>query len=145
LPNGNERWIFQKTQDHPSYDCSQVELGKKGAVWSTVKLVKLGDALFADFAPGPAFPQGPLDISYPRIDAHVIARIWPEKDELKIRFLDVKWAYKQIHENKFSLAHIDVPTELVVTATTEELRKFAGEHADDMEAFSAEYKLVRVK
>jgi len=141
----NERWIFQKTQDHLSYDCSRVQLGKKGIVWSTVKLVKLGDALFVDFEPGPAFPEGPQDLSYPSIDAHTIARIWLEKDEIRIRFLDEKWAFKQIHDSKFSLSHVETPTDLVVTATTEELRKFAAEHADDKEAFSVEFHLTRVK
>jgi len=74
--NESERWVFQKTQDHLSYDCTQLELGKKGVVWSTVKLVKLGDVIFADFEPGPAFPEGPQDLSYPRIDARV-ARALP--------------------------------------------------------------------
>ena len=141
----NERWVFEKTQDHLSYDCTQIELGKKGVVWSTVKLVKLGDVLFADFEPGPAFPEGPQDLSYPRIDAHAIARLWLDKDELRIRFLDEKWAWKQIHESKFTLSHVETPTALVVTASTEELRKFAREHADDQEAFSAEFRLIRMK
>jgi hypothetical protein len=113
--NENERWIFQKTQDHLSYDCSQLQLGRKGIVWSTVKLVKLGDFLFVDFEPGPAFPEGPQDLSYPRIDAHAIAGIWLDKDEVRIRFLDEKWAWKQIHNSKFSLSHVEAPTALVVS------------------------------
>jgi hypothetical protein len=141
----NDRWIFQKTQDHLSYDCSQVKLGKKGIVWSTAKLVKLGNVLFLDFEPGPAFPEGAQDVSYPSIDAHAIARIWLDRDELTIRFLDEKWARKQIHENKFSLSYVDTPTALVVTASTEDLRKFAAARADDRDAFSDEYRLFRVK
>src|SRR6267142_1824262 len=84
---------------------------------------------FADFEPGPAFPEGPQDLPYPRIDAHAIARIWLDKDDLRIRFLDEKWALNQIHEGKFTLSHFEAPTALVVTARTEELRKFAAEHA----------------
>lgn len=141
----SDRWIFQKTRDHLSYDCSQVTLGKKGVVWSTAKLVKLGNALFLDFEPGPAFPEGAQDVYYPSIDAHAIARIWLDKDELMIRFLDEKWAWKQIHESKFSLSYVDAPTALVVTASTEELRKFVTTHADDKDAFSDEYRLFRVK
>jgi hypothetical protein len=141
----NERWIFQKTLDHPSYDCSQIELGKRGAVFSTVQLVRLGDSTFVDFGPGPAFPEGPQDISYPRVDAHAIGRIWVENDDIKIRFLDAKWAYKQIHAATFPLTYVEVPTDLVVTATTEQLRKFVVDHADDKEAFSAEFHLVRMK
>jgi hypothetical protein len=133
--NENGRWIFQKTQDHLSYDCSQVKLGKKGVISSTAKLVKLGNALFLDFAPGPAFPEGAQDVSYPSIDAHAMARIWLDKDELTIRFLDEKWAWKQIHESKFSLSCVDAPTALVVTASAEELRNFATTHADDKDAF----------
>jgi hypothetical protein len=143
--NEYERWVFQKTQDHLSYDCTQIELGKKGVVWSTVTLVKFGDILFADFGPGPAFPEGPQDLSYPRIDAHAIARVWLDKDELRIRFLDEKWAWKQVHAGNLNLPHVEAPTALVLTATTEELRTFAVEHADDKEAFSAEFRLIRVK
>jgi hypothetical protein len=141
----NERWIFQKTLDHPSYDCSQIELGKHGAVLSTAQLVKLGDTLFVDFSPGPAFPEGPQDTSYPRVDAHAIGRIWAGKDEIKIRFLDAKWAWKQIHAGNFPLTYVDAPTDLVVTATTDQLRKFASDHADDKEAFSVEFRLIRMK
>jgi len=75
---------------------------------------------------------------------HAIAGIWLDKDEVRIRFLDEKWAWKQIHNSKFSLSHVEAPTALVVTATTEELRKFATEHADDKEVFSADFRLVRV-
>jgi hypothetical protein len=141
----NERWIFQKTLDHQSYDCSQIELGKHGAVLSTATLVKLGDTQFVDFESGPAFPEGPQDVSYPMIYAHAIGRIWVDKDEIKIRFLDVKWAYKQIHAGNFPLAYVEIPTDLVITANTEQLRKFASAHADDKEAFSDEHRLVRMK
>jgi hypothetical protein len=74
-------------------------------------------------------------VSYPSIDAHAMARIWLDKDELTIRFLDEKWAWKQIHESKFSLSCVDAPTALVVTASAEELRNFATTHADDKDAF----------
>jgi hypothetical protein len=140
----NRRWFFEKTKDHTSYECAQIELGRNGSVRSVVTLVRLGDALFADFGPGPSFPEGPQDVSYPRVNAHAMARVWIDKNEIRVRFLDAKWMWKQIHEGKFPLAYVDEPTDTVLTASTGELRKFVSAHADDTEAFSVGYRLARV-
>jgi hypothetical protein len=75
---------------------------------------------------------------------HAIARVWIDKSEIRVRFLDAKWMWKQIHAGKFPLAYVDVPTDTVVTSSTEELRKFVSAHADDKEAFSVDYRLARV-
>jgi len=140
----DRRWFFERTKDHVSYECTQFELGRNGNVHSVVTLVRLGDALFADFGPGPSFPEGPQDVSYPRVVAHAIARVWIDKNEIRVRFLDAKWVWEQIHAGKFPLSYVDVPTDTVLTSSTEELRKFVSAHADDTEAFSDAYRLVRV-
>ena len=140
----DRRWFFEKTRDHMSYECTQFELGRNGSVRSVVTLVRLGDASFADFGPGPSFPEGSQDVSYPRVEAHAIARVWIDKNEIRVRFLDAKWMWEQIHAGKFPLAYVDAPTDTVLTSSTEELRKFVSAHADDMAAFSDAYRLARV-
>ena len=41
-----------------SYDASQIQLGKKGNVQSTARLVPLPHDPFVDFGPGPQYPEG---------------------------------------------------------------------------------------
>lgn len=141
----NTRWIVQKTQDRLSYDFSVIEFGKAGAINSTARLVKLGDALFVDFGPGSETAGASQEISYPQLEAHAIGRIWIEKDDIRIRLLDEKWAQDRIHDGTFPLSSIDTKSDLVITATTEQLRRFASENAENMKAFSVEHHLVRVK
>jgi hypothetical protein len=141
----NERWVFLKSKDSFSYDCSQIELGKKGSVQSTARLVRLGHDLFVDFGPGPQYPEGASDMSFPEVDAHVFARIWVEKDEVNIHFLDGKWTWDQINAGKFQLPFVEAPGDFVLTANTQELRKFVEQHTADKDAFSDNYRLIRVK
>lgn len=141
----NQRWIFQKTKDQTTYDAWQMELGKSVLGRSTATLVKLGDALFLDLGPGDDASDGPHDLRYPTVDAHLIARVWIEKNEVKMRFLDVEWVLDQVHAGKFPLARVETPNGLILTASTEELRKFLSVHADDKEAFAVETHLVRVQ
>jgi len=42
--------------------------------------------------PGPQYPEGASDMSYPEIAAHAIARTWIEKDEANDHFLD-QWQH----------------------------------------------------
>jgi hypothetical protein len=121
----NERWVFLKSKDSFSYDCSQIELGKKGSVQSTARLVRLGHDLFVDFGPGPQYPEGASDMSFPEVDAHVFARIWVA--------------------GKFQLPFVEAPGDFVLTANTQELRKFVEQHTADKDAFSDNYRLIRVK
>jgi len=55
----DRRWFFEKTKDHMSYECAQIELGRNCSVRSVVTLVRLGDALFADLAQGPLSRKAP--------------------------------------------------------------------------------------
>ncbi|HKT48426.1 MAG TPA: hypothetical protein VJP87_12945 [Candidatus Acidoferrales bacterium] len=141
--NENARWVFQKTKDKLTYDSWQIELGKAGGLRSAAKLVKLGDAQFLDFESFSDFSEDQQS-PYPAISAHAVARVWISKERVTIRVLDEKWARKQIALKKFPLAFLETPTDLAVTAKTEEMRQFVAQHADDKEAFSLNFDLARV-
>ena len=89
-PSPDERCVFRKSKDDFSFDCPQIQLGKRGT--SNQRLVRLAHDLFVDFGPGPQYPEGGSDMSYPEIAAHTIARTWIEKDEANVHFLD-QWQH----------------------------------------------------
>jgi len=51
----------------------------------------------------------------------------------------------QVKAGTFPLANVDVDGTPILTAKTEELRKFMQEHAEDPEALSEIYSFVREK
>jgi hypothetical protein len=143
------RLIFSHSECNNFYDLKWTEVGAKGGFVAKTRLVRLGNNLFADFEgnmDGPDDskpPDGP--IPFPVIATHMIGRIWLEKDTLLIRFLDDDWVKTQVKAGTFSLAHLDVNGGQILTAQTEDLRKFMQAHADDNEALSDQFKFIRAK
>ena len=68
-----------------------------------------------------------------------MGRVWLEKDQLEIHLLKDDWVNAQIKEGSFSLSHLGENGDLILTGSTDELRKFMQEHAED------KFKLVRAK
>jgi hypothetical protein len=92
----------------------------------------------------PSFP-------YPAIAGHVIGRVYLEKDKMRIDFLSDQWVSGQAKAGKLTLSSIrigvetvfSIPDRLVLSAATEDLRKFALQHAEDKEAFSDTFAFQR--
>jgi hypothetical protein len=76
---------------------------------------------------------------------HMIGRVWLEKGTLEILFLGDDWVKRQIEAGTFSLAHVDVGSNQILAAQTDDLRKFMQAHADDREALSSNFQFVRAK
>jgi hypothetical protein len=64
---------------------------------------------------------------------------------MQIHFLDEEWVKKQAEAGTFSLPHLNVDGDQIITAQTDDLRKLIEAHADDKEALSVNYDLVRRK
>jgi hypothetical protein len=143
------RLIFSHSECNNFYNFKWTEVGAKGGFVAKIRLMRLGNNLFADFegnmdSPDDSKPpDGP--IPFPVIATHMIGRIWLEKDTLLIRFLDDDWVKTQVKAGTFSLAHLDVNGGQILTAQTEDLRKFMQAHADDNEALSDQFKFIRAK
>jgi hypothetical protein len=75
----------------------------------------------------------------------MIGRIWLEQDTMQIHLLDDEWVKKQTEAGTFSLAHLNLDSDQILTAQTQDLRQFVQAHADDIEALSVIYKLIRAK
>ena len=75
----------------------------------------------------------------------MLGRIWLEDNALRIHFLSDAWVKKQVKAGKFPLAHLDMNGGQLLTAGTDDLRKFMQAHADDNEALSENFECARVK
>lgn len=144
----NERWTFMKSGDEISYNLKLGAVGATGGILAKVRLVKLGPGLFADFegdTGNEALESKDAVLPFPIMQTHMMGRIWLEKDSLKIGLLKDDWVKERIKAGAFPLTHLGENGDLVLTGNTEDLRKFMQEHADDKEALSEEFKLVREK
>jgi hypothetical protein len=142
----NGRWVFLRDGDTSVYKTSLVTIGKRGGFVAKGRLVRLGKAVFVDFEPDTGSSgDSELTLPYPVIESHMIGRIWIEKDQVRLHFLSEDWVKKQLKEGKLTLPHAGPAETPILNATTADLRKFAQEHAEDEEAFSENYELVRMK
>jgi hypothetical protein len=142
------RWAFAKSKDDNFYDFKWGAVDSKGGLVAQARLVRIGSNLFADFE-GDMNSKGtePKDnvMPFPIISVHMMGRVWLEKDSLEIHFLKDDWVKDRIKAGGFPLAHVGNDSDPLLTASTEELRKFMQEHADDERALSENYKFVREK
>jgi hypothetical protein len=107
---------------------------------STARLVRLSKYLFSDFGTPDLdkLPQTP----YPAVECHVCGRVFLENDKVRIELLSDNWVRKRIKDGKLPLAFELLP-EPLVSANTAELRKFTVEQAEDHQAFSEIFTLLR--
>jgi len=145
----NARWIFTKSSKDKFYDFKWGAVGMKGAFVAKARLVKLGDSLFIDFEGD----DGAVDsadktesiVPFPIISTHMVSRVWLDHETLQVRFLSDDWVKKQVKAGTFSLAHLDADGGMILTAGTEDLRKFMQAHAEDKDALSENFELKRIK
>jgi hypothetical protein len=69
------------------------------------------------------------------IPAHTLARVWLEKDSLRIVFLEEDWVKKAIETGRIKPEYIKTDNWLVLTAPTADLQTIILKNADDEKAF----------
>jgi hypothetical protein len=140
------RIVFRRSGDDPEYEVTVFDFDEHGMnIVCTARLVRLGSTLFVDFGPRDAEKHKFAEIPFPILESHIFGRIRIEKNSSRIDFLSDDWVKKQATAGKLKLSTVEAEDGLVISAPTEELRKFALEHADDAEAFSETYSLGRSK
>jgi hypothetical protein len=133
--------VFSPNDAGDRYDVRLTELNAEGGTMvSEAHLVKLGDCLFIDF--GTPNMDNWHQVPYPAAESHVFGRLSLEKDRARIDLLSDDWIKKQIGAGKLPLRFLPLSGNTLL-ASTEELRKFVMEHAEDQEAFSETLNLVR--
>ncbi|HYA98464.1 MAG TPA: hypothetical protein VEH49_10235 [Methylomirabilota bacterium] len=140
-------WRFDKGEDGLSYDVtlSNYDSPKKGRILSSARLVRLGGFLFIDFEAPDGEKRGVTDAVMPALPAHCFGRITFDERQAHIALLDDSWIEKQVKAKTMPLAYLEGPNGRLVTAKTDELRKFALAHAEDKEIFGDKWDLVRKK
>jgi hypothetical protein len=139
----NEYVLIQRQAEYESDKSPSKEQVKKApgdAVRFRTRLGRLGGHLFFDFIPA---DEGNPEVrndwyNAHMIPAHTLARVWLEKDSLKIVFLDQEWISKALKSGQVKLAYVDTGKWLVITAPTKELRAFILKYAEDAKAFPSD-------
>ncbi len=140
------RIVFRKSAEGTDYEVTIFDFDGKGMnVALTGRMVRLGNFSFIDFGTADADKREFSEIPFPALESHFFGRIHMEKGGVRIDFLNEDWVKEKAKAGKLTLATVQTPNGLVISATTEELRKFALEHADDTDAFSEPYSLSRTK
>jgi hypothetical protein len=133
--------VFSASQEARTYDVKIPNFDEqKDALITAARLVKLGDSVFIDFGT-PNMDHLPL-IPYPAMEGHVFGRLSLAGDKAEIDLLSDDWVNEEVKAGKMPLGFYDA-SKIVLSANSEELRKFAADHAEDSKAFSEVYSLVR--
>jgi hypothetical protein len=160
-PDGKDTWTFEKAQNgdeyvlvyhQAEYEPDGAFSGKKTVPGDTVRfqvrLGRLGGHIFLDFFPeqkGNPWTHNDL-FNWHLIRAHTICRVWMQKDDLRLDWLDEDWLIKAVESGKVTIAHAQAEDGLVITAPTKELRQTVLKYAEDNEAFPpADETLYRMK
>jgi hypothetical protein len=92
-------------------------------------VVRLGDSRFLDITS--------KDTPSLAVPAHMIARVWMEKEELRLQVLDSEWLRQKIRDT--GVPHLEVEDEQVIlTAPTQELQKFVLLYSAEPRAFESD-------
>jgi hypothetical protein len=140
------RVVFLKSADGGAYEVTFFDFDEKGLNLAlTARLVRLGTYSFIDFGTPDTDKRKFKEIPFPIIESHLFGRIYLEKDGARFDLLNDEWVKEGAKAGTLPLPSIQTANDLVVSASTEELRKFALEHAEDTKAFSEHYSLSRTK
>jgi hypothetical protein len=134
-------FVFAKSDD--GYSMTIPDPDDKEIWYSTIHLVKLGDAIFVDIEPNSDKPEQTTRIPFPTMKVHTFGRIWIEKDSVRMELLDDDGMKAAVASGKTRLTYVNGDDGIALTSTTEQLQAFAREHADDKAAFSFEITLQR--
>lgn len=164
VADGADTWTFEKaegleyllTQRQAEYDVERSadrEAPSTKVPGDTVRLRarlgRLGAGLFLDLIPtGKDNPEVHNDLyNAHMIPGHTLARVWLDKDSLRIVFLDEDWLTEAIKDGRIALTQVQTENFLVLTAPTSGLQTFILKYGGDKKAFPVQgaEELIRVK
>ena len=96
----------------------------------TVRLTKIDDALFMDFYPVHDRGSTPDFYDFHMIPVHSFASVVQLEPTLQLATFDHSWLENYLKENPATIKHEGEGKTFIVTASTDELRSFIGQHAD---------------
>jgi hypothetical protein len=139
--------VTPQTFDAPPSSYSlQVKSGKSGTGIEP-SLLKLGEAAYLEFSSGAPEAGG-------KIGARLRRAHWIVKVARKDKELQLSWADDDDFRNAVQAGTVRLPSmllgpgknkDVVITASTDQLRHFVSEHADDATFFSAKASVLHLK
>jgi hypothetical protein len=128
-----EVWAVRKSGD--GYEATSPGASDPEKV--EIHVVRLGELRFLDIT-----SKGSPSLAVP---GHMFAKVWMAGEELRIQVLDCDWLKQKIRESGFP--HVELEDEQVIlTAPTPELQKFALLYAAEPKAFGSDMgKFHRVR
>ena len=138
-------WIFK--EDERRYTCTQTDEKGHKAIFH-VAAGKIGAHVFLDSSvEDPAAPELLNDIAAAHLAAtHLFVKVTRTNDALLLTAMNTEWLEKYLEENPSAIACVrreKMPP--LITASTEELKKFVTKFAADTKAFQNEILLVPKK
>ena len=125
--NDKGQLIFKKTENN-GYDMTFIE--QEDSARFEVYLVQLDRKWFLDI-----YPEGSGKICDLHLAVHHFARIWIEKDTMKLAILSYEWLKDSFEKKEIKLNHEIDNGYVVLTASTPDLQKFIKKYADNPEVF----------
>jgi hypothetical protein len=138
--------LIHASADNTNYEMTVFNFADNGqTIVMSANLVAIDSHLFLDFYPGAPKKGDCAKMIFPAMGAHMFARTLIERDKISWYFLDDDWVKKQNKERKLEIDSVKSPDGLLLTAESDDLRKFLSKHAEEKEAFSEYFLLTREK
>ena len=147
LDQDGNRWIISQVKEEPmAYEMTVAKDGKS-AVFLT-HLFQLEGSLFLDFRP--LASDGSVNDLFEMhlLPSHSVAKVVKLNDEVvEIKWFNEEWLHKLFSQNRIKISHEvivedysgkDEDKSYVLTASTEELRKFLIKYGNDDSAFEGD-------
>jgi hypothetical protein len=132
---------FEALEDK-GYRMYLTEDGKERPGSFAVAFTSIGDAVYWDLAPLPVEGEDDFRAAH-FLPVHSFARVTLDGDRLEVAFLDSDWMKLAFEEGGLDVAHTVTDDRQVLTASTEELRRFVADCASDTEAFGEPDVFIR--
>lgn len=139
--NGKDKWALQKSEENV-YELIYTE--NDAPAKFKAHLLKLGEFLFIDIFPEEPDMKNTLYKGH-LLPVHSFSRIWIKGDTLLLAMLDDNWLKDMVKEGKVKIGHDWLDQDIILTASTKDLQKFALKYSDDDKAFSNKAELYRQK
>ena len=114
-------------------------LDKNGpSVVYKVTLGKISDRWYLD-----SYPNEEAEAHL--IPAHMITQLWLAADTMRTAELESDWLRDMIKDKKLTISHVEKGSDIILTASTEELQKLLLQYGDEKKAFPNVGEWHRVK
>lgn len=141
--DGRSIWTFEPSDDGDHYALTiRDEDGQKGKFITT--LTHLGEELYIDFYPQEPGEESTLDFyNIHLIPAHTFYRVYLDDELFTLDYIKEEWLEDYLKKNPDALSHTRAESQLVITASTKELREFVATRLDANASFENFAKLKK--